>query len=452
MKLGVGRFESVSILGFNSPEWLLSNNGAIAAGGFAAGIYTTNEPPACKYIVDHCNARVVVVEGQKQLDKILAIRAELPKLAAIVVYGGDFDKSANDGVGPGTAKVYGWDEFMTLGEKISDADLQSRIDDQQPGHCCTLIYTSGTTGNPKAVMISHDNVTWTTRANLDHQPAITSGPLRVVSYNVFTLGREAGAGEAQLRAPALAAQFAGAQVDVALQQETRGRQQGRAQVGVDLKKFNASVADYGALLSPLDARGNPAPLDGGAAARFHAGRALAHEGLYQWAEALEDYEATLALAKAGNFAPDPYVVNAVGNCRASLGDWRGAREEYLESAALFQTSKGFRNGASTTQRLDGAVYASANAALAAAQLGDEAAAEREFRAVARRAPNSADARAALAALLYASGRVAEAEEQWEQACTRNVGCGKYRDMDYVARVRRWPPAMTQKLEAFLKIR
>ena len=182
MALGVGRFESVSILGFNSPEWLLSNNGAIAAGGFAAGIYTTNEPPACKYIVDHCNARVIVVEGQKQLDKILAIRAELPKLAAIVVYGGDFDKSANDGVGPGTAKVYGWKEFMTLGESVSDADLQARIDDQKPGHCCTLIYTSGTTGNPKAVMISHDNVTWTTRANLDHQPAITTGPLRVVSY------------------------------------------------------------------------------------------------------------------------------------------------------------------------------------------------------------------------------------------------------------------------------
>ena len=59
------------------------------------------------------------------------------------------------------------------------------------------------------------------------------------------------------------------------------------------------------LLSPLDARGNPAPLDSGAAARFHAGRALAHEGLYQWAEALEDYEATLALAKAGNFALTP---------------------------------------------------------------------------------------------------------------------------------------------------
>ena len=182
MHLGLNRFESVSILGFNSPEWLIANNGAIAAGGFAAGIYTTNEPPACKYIVEHCSARVVVVEGQKQLDKILAIRAELPKLKAIVVYGGDFDKSANDGVGEGQAKVYGWKEFMDLGEKISDAQVEARIADQKPGHCCTLIYTSGTTGNPKAVMISHDNVTWTTKANMDHQPAITSGDLRVVSY------------------------------------------------------------------------------------------------------------------------------------------------------------------------------------------------------------------------------------------------------------------------------
>eukprot|EP00227_Mantoniella_beaufortii_P011486 CAMPEP_0197602944 /NCGR_PEP_ID=MMETSP1326-20131121/38221_1 /TAXON_ID=1155430 /ORGANISM="Genus nov. species nov., Strain RCC2288" /LENGTH=658 /DNA_ID=CAMNT_0043170385 /DNA_START=73 /DNA_END=2049 /DNA_ORIENTATION=- len=181
--LGVGRFESVSILGFNSPEWLLSNMGAIAAGGFAAGIYTTNEPPACKFIAEHCSARVIVVDGTKQLDKILAVAHELPKLVAIVVYGPDGVKAGvNDGKGEGEAKVYSWDQFMALGADVPDATVAARIADQKAGHCCTLIYTSGTTGNPKAVMISHDNAIFTTRANIAHHPDFVNGALRVVSF------------------------------------------------------------------------------------------------------------------------------------------------------------------------------------------------------------------------------------------------------------------------------
>jgi len=180
--LGVGRFESVSILGFNSPEWLMSNNGAILAGGFAAGIYTTNEAPACEFIIEHSSARVVVVDGQKQLDKILSIRSRLPKLKAIVMYR---DEMFSDPVGakdPSLAKVYTWVDFMKLGDAVPEADLAARMDSQKPGHCCTLIYTSGTTGNPKGVMISHDNATWTARSNVEHNPKITAGDLRVVSY------------------------------------------------------------------------------------------------------------------------------------------------------------------------------------------------------------------------------------------------------------------------------
>jgi len=180
--LGLERYESVCILGFNSPEWLMANNGAIFAGGFAAGIYTTNEPAACEYIIENSSARVVVVDGQKQLDKILEIRSRLPKLKAIVMYREDSFSDPAGAKDASLAKVYTWKDFLKLGDAVSDDTLEARMSAQKPGNCCTLIYTSGTTGNPKGVMISHDNCTWTATSNILHNPTITSGPLRVVSY------------------------------------------------------------------------------------------------------------------------------------------------------------------------------------------------------------------------------------------------------------------------------
>ena len=48
--------------------------------------------------------------------------------------------------------------------------------------------------------------------------------------------------------------------------------------------------------------------------------------------------------------------------------------------------------------------------------------------------------------------MADAESEWEAACNCNVGCGRYRDLDYVRRIRRWPPVMVDKLEAFLDLK
>lgn len=87
-----------------------------------------------------------------------------------------------------------------------------------------------------------------------------------------------------------------------------------------------------------------------------------------------------------------------------------------------------------------------------AQMDDTAGATREMEIVTRRQGGLVDARAALAALYYDTGRVEDAEQVWTYACTNiSVGCVKYRDEEWLSRVRRWPPAMVAKLGRFLKL-
>lgn len=144
----------VCIIGYNCPEWFFADIGAIYAGTVPAGIYTTSSPEQCEYIANHCEASVVFVENQEQLSKFLAIRGKLPNLKALVLMQGETNQ----------AGVYTWTKFLELGLRTPESELDKRVAAQSPDALATLIYTSGTTGTPKAVMLSHDNLTWTAAA------------------------------------------------------------------------------------------------------------------------------------------------------------------------------------------------------------------------------------------------------------------------------------------------
>ncbi|XP_078541334.1 long-chain-fatty-acid--CoA ligase ACSBG1 isoform X2 [Lissotriton helveticus] len=153
LHLGLQPFHSVGILGFNSSEWFISAVGAVFARGIATGIYSTNCPEACHYVASDSRANIIMVENQKQLDKVMQIWDRLPHLKAVVQYKGSLtEKHPN---------LYTWKEFLDLGSAIPDAKLEEMVSSQKPNECCVLIYTSGTTGEPKGVMLSHDNITWT---------------------------------------------------------------------------------------------------------------------------------------------------------------------------------------------------------------------------------------------------------------------------------------------------
>ena len=182
IELGLKNFEGVSILGFNHPCWHMSNMGAILAGGVSVGIYTTNSAEMCQFIISDSNSRIIIVENNEQLYKILSI-VDKTKLEAIIVYNDTINEEI---LSKSNFKdnVYSWGDFMNIAQKsqISDSIMENIKQKLLPNKCSTLIYTSGTTGNPKGVMLSHDNIIWTTKSVCNAVHIVPDKIEKLVSY------------------------------------------------------------------------------------------------------------------------------------------------------------------------------------------------------------------------------------------------------------------------------
>jgi long-chain-fatty-acid--CoA ligase ACSBG len=179
-------FKSVNIIGFNSPEWCIAYFGALFANTVPVGIYTTNNPEACQYVSHHSEAYVVVAENNEQLQKYLKVWDQLPELKYVLLYN---DKVPDNVPADKKTNIMTFDNFLKLGDiyKQSEAEPEFSLDWRKnkvkPGHCATLVYTSGTTGPPKAVMLSHDNLSWTSETMLVDYRNPPGSPIdRIVSF------------------------------------------------------------------------------------------------------------------------------------------------------------------------------------------------------------------------------------------------------------------------------
>ncbi len=183
--LGLRKGETITILGFNRPEWIIADVAAMCIGSVAAGIYTTNSPAECKYIMGHAETPIIFLEDEGQWAKIRAIRSELPALRTVVMMKG---ADPIDDAG-----VLSWEEFIAAGEGVDDAVVADAIAALQPGDLATLIYTSGTTGPPKGVMLSVDNLHFTASRAVklfglnDTDSGISYLPLSHIAEQIFSI-------------------------------------------------------------------------------------------------------------------------------------------------------------------------------------------------------------------------------------------------------------------------
>jgi len=152
--LGFRRGDRLSVIGDNRPRLYAAQLAVQCLGGVSVAVYQDSIAKELAYVWNHAEVSVIVAEDQEQVDKILALRPELPALRVVIyddprgmtAYRHDWLKSYQDVQEAG----------RTFGAEHRGY-FEAETDKGAPDDVAIVCYTSGTTGHPKGAMITHAN-------------------------------------------------------------------------------------------------------------------------------------------------------------------------------------------------------------------------------------------------------------------------------------------------------
>lgn len=147
---GLAPGDRVALMLKNCVEWVIFDQAALGLGLVTVPLYLDDRPDNAAYILNHAEARLLVVEGRFQHRTLTEMAGSVPSLQRIVCLAAPENGAADPNLHPVVAA-----DWLAAASGAGVPERQIEAD-----QLASIVYTSGTTGRPKGVMLTHANMLW----------------------------------------------------------------------------------------------------------------------------------------------------------------------------------------------------------------------------------------------------------------------------------------------------